>query len=161
MMAFLCASESGVLFWQEVDALKREPWCARRICGAARPARRVSGHAMPMALLCLSIGAIWLFAVWSLYRHAHPLVAFFLLFVALLQLGVCLVGVRRKSTVRPSAPTFPRKKGGAMPWHGVGMVLTDNEFNERVSVPVVPSVHAERHAERMERRTGGRRNRCG
>lgn len=161
MMASLCSSESGALFWQEAEALKREPRCAGGVCGVARPARRVSGHVMPMALLCLSVAAIWLFAVWRLYRHAHPLAASFLLLVALLQLGVCLVGGRRQSTFRPSAPTFPRKEGAVMPWHSVGMALTDNEFNERVSVPVVPSMHADRHAERMERQTGGRRNRCG
>lgn len=102
-------------------------------------------------LLHLSTLCIWIAAAWRFYRLGHVLLASGLVLVSLLQLAFHVVGKWQQVSARHANHTFPRRKC-AMPWHDLGVALAENEFNERVSVPVSPALHAARHTERAASR---------
>lgn len=108
-------------------------------------------HSFFAGLLHLSTFSIWVAAAWSFYRFGHFLIGVGLLLVSLLQLA-CQTFYRQHATRHAG-------QACAMPWHELGVALTENGFNERVSVPVSPILHVSRHRGKVENTEKARKRR--
>lgn len=113
-------------------------------------AARAIGHSLLPTLLYLSTIAVWGVATWRLYRADHFLIASALLFVTLRQSALYPSSSQKQQATRPATNSFPRRRC-VMPRHNLGAPLIDNEFNERVSVPLSPTLHTRRHKDRAEK----------
>jgi hypothetical protein len=122
---------------------------AQVLPGVASRETDTKTRAVMTALLQLCPAGIWLYSAWRLFRQAHPLLASALLLVALCQVCARLrAGGKHRTALPQGATRFPRKRGKSAPWHSVRQTLLENDFNERVSVMMPPTVHVCRHAER-------------
>jgi hypothetical protein len=101
------------------------------------------------ALLQLCLAGIWLYSAWRLFRQAHPLLASALLLVTLCQVCARLrAGGKHRIALPQDCAKFPRQNDEPAPWHSIRQTPLENDFNERVSVMMPPTVHVCRHAER-------------